>query len=71
MSEPFHSYDGWQWSRLWDGSVRIELREQGRALFSHVVSDDVWASIVAAVSLSGSSSAQHEAAYRLHSSPEP
>jgi hypothetical protein len=49
----FHHKDGWYFGRLHDGSVLIQKRGLDGGILEHVIDVDSWASIVAAVSVSG------------------
>lgn len=66
----YHSHSGVHWERQWDGGVRVTWRTTGgQILREHIVDAETWASIIAAVSLNGSDSAQREAAQLLHMKP--
>jgi hypothetical protein len=72
MSGGYHSHSGVHWERQWDGAVRITQRTHGgQVVREHVIDADTWASIVAAVSLKGTDSAQRERALLLHNSAQP
>lgn len=68
----FHHRDGWYFSRLSDGSVRIRLDPAANPTAGiaaeHIIGAGSWASIVAHVA-DGGSSAAFSTAQRLHTEP--
>lgn len=78
----FHQQAGFYAERLDDGSVRLVKQnpptpiEQshgapGEVVMDHTIPAAEWASIVAAVSVGGETSATYQAALNLHSVPTP
>lgn len=66
----FHLADGWFFSRLSDGTVRIQKRkashEQAPLVAEALIGADSWASIVASVSAAGESGNQFRQALAFH-----
>lgn len=70
-TQGFHSHDGWYWLRGTDGSIRLTRYAEGRWKNQVFFQESEWASIVAFVSKSGTTTERYHQAMNFHSGETP